>query len=158
MANDSFKVEVDPTASSVVSSLQILEDTFVDLREFWPIWAHAWLARVQANFDAGGRFSGGWARLKSGRASHLTRSGRLRRSFGWRGGDIGPEGIYEPRANALTIGSSVPHSGAHQSGERHLPARPILWWDDALADQFTSTWETWATARSKAAGLQGVKQ
>ena len=153
MPGDGFKVEVDPTASSVVSSLQILEDTFVDLREFWPIWAARWLTRVQENFDAAGRFSGGWARLKSGRASHLTRTGRLRRSVAWRGGDIGPEGIYDPRANALTIGSYVPHSGAHQTGERHLPARPILWWDDALANQFERTWETWAAARTKAAGL-----
>ena len=153
MPNDGFTVEIDPTPASVVSSLKILEDSFVDLRAFWPIWARAWLTRVQENFDTSGRFSGGWVRLKSGRASHLTRTGRLRRSVAWLGGDIGPEGIYDPRSNALTIGSYVPHSGAHQTGERHLPARPILWWDDALSDHFTSTWEHWATARTKAAGL-----
>ena len=99
MPNDGFTVEIDPTPASVVSSLKILEDSFVDLRAFWPIWARAWLTRVQENFDTSGRFSGGWVRLKSGRASHLTRTGRLRRSVAWLGGDIGPEGIYDPRSN-----------------------------------------------------------
>ena len=153
MPNNGFTVDMDPSASSVVSSLQILEDTFVDLREYWPIWAQAWLAQVQDNFDQSGRFSGGWARLKSGRASHLTRSGRLRKAFGWRRGDIEKGGVYDPRANSLVIGSYLPHSGAHQTGERHLPTRQILWWSDALADQFKNTWQDWALTRSKAAGL-----
>ena len=153
MPNDGYSVGIDPTAASIAASLDILEDSYVDLREFWPIWAQAWLTRVQENFDQSGRFSGGWARLKTGRASHLTRTGRLRRSFTWRRGDIGPEGIYDPRSNSLVIGSFVPHSGAHQTGERHLPARPILWWSDALATQFENTWEDWALSRSKAAGL-----
>ncbi len=155
MSADGFSVDIDPSLASVEARLNILEKSYVDLREFWPVWARSWYGQVQANFDAAGRLSGGWPRRKDGRVSHLTRSGRLRESFTWRGGarGVGPEGIYDPRSNSLTVGSYVPHAFSHQTGERHLPARPVLWWDDALANQFTNTWENWAASRVTAAGL-----
>ena len=115
------------------------------MRPFWKdVFAPKYFALVSDLFakavrqrGGGGKFkSGAWAwlspRYAAWKSEHypgrplLVREGTLRRSVTWSRGQLGPGGIFRSNPSFVVVGTSVPHATYHQSGTKHMPARPFL--------------------------------
>jgi len=137
-------VEVTGT-DSVLKGLGAILSNIQDLTPFWrDVLAPKYFQTVQALFATGGRaqgpggkFVGGaWAALspkyKVWKQQHfpgqpiLVRTGALRQSLTWQGGQLGPGGVFTPMPGWVVLGTSVPWARFHQHGTKRMPARPFM--------------------------------
>jgi phage gpG-like protein len=138
----SFEIKgVDEVKKGIAALLEATKD----LRPFWrDVFAPKYFAIVQdlfktggASRGTGGRFKGGnWAWLspkyRIWKAEHypgqpiLVREGTLRESLRWSGNGLGYGGIFEAYPAFAKVGTAVPYAKYHDTGTKHMPARPFL--------------------------------
>lgn len=129
----------------VKKGLAVILDNLKDLTPFWrEVWAPKYFAVVQDLFKTGGaargtggKFKGGnWAWLspkyRAWKAVHypgapiLVRTGEMRESVRWYGTNLGPGGLFDPHPSYVIAGTTIPYAKYHQTGTKHMPARPFL--------------------------------
>lgn len=86
-------------------------------------WAPLKPATLAARARARGKAAAG-----AGKADVLRDTGRLLRSLtpGVDGVARGPDQVVRTLPGAVVVGTNVPYAEYHQTGTRHLPARPVL--------------------------------
>lgn len=134
-----------------------------DMTTFWSDkFAPKFLQDVQDNWDSQGADVGGWPPLNPGYAAWKARrygahlgilelSLRLRGSLQWLGTDIGPDGIFRPGRNTLTIGTAVAYGAKHQRGTDGMQLRPFLFFRSQK--EYERLWREWIRERAEDAGI-----
>ena len=133
MAETTFTVSATPSLDKPIDALERAARSFADLTSFWPGLAQQIAAESAARWPL------------------RRRSGALRRSLTWAGrGGLGRGGIYEPRADSLTIGTAIFYGAFSHFGTRRQPVRELLRVDEG---DTTKRLEEWARKRASDAGL-----
>lgn len=132
-----FRMEVDGFEPIRVS-LSRFGERIRDFRPFWiEYFAPAFYRDVHRNFETqGGFIEGGWKPLSPAyarwKAQHypgktiLRRTDALFRSLQLTGSTPGPDGIFEPDARSLVLGTAVAYARYLQRGTDRMVARPFL--------------------------------
>jgi len=100
-----------------------------DWRPFWRTDFAPWFYDfIGTLFGEEGKPVGGWARLSEpyrawkaatvGDKPILQFSGDLMKSLTWAHGAPGAKGIFQPAADGLVLGTSIPYAGYHQLGAK----------------------------------------
>jgi len=131
MVGSQLKVDVHIDGLPALQlSLSRMERAANDLRWLWPYYKTAFHAVESRMFAAEGGESK-WAPLSEAYAAWkaknypgpiLTLTGVLRDSLT----TDGDYSVFEPHAQWMAIGTSVPYANYHQYGTRKMPARPPL--------------------------------
>jgi len=143
-----FSFTVDD--GSVRAGMVVINANVKNLIPFWEgVFAPAYFAQVQDLFalegqsrGSGGQFGpGSWAPLSPAYAAWkkrhfpgkliLERTGKMRESLNWQGASLGAGGVFVPRRDAVTVGTSVAYGKYHQHGTPKMPRREFLPTPDA---------------------------
>lgn len=108
-----------------------------DVSDLTPAWTQI-ADDVQADFalnmaTEGGLFAGGWAPLKPNTIADRVRKGYGAGPILWRTGELahslsGDSGyaVKEVRPDGVTVGTSLPYAGYHQTGTKKMPMRRVV--------------------------------
>lgn len=131
-----MKITVEADVSQVVEMFKGIEAGMLDLRQLgaWKAVASEFRKVEKEHFgvEGGGR-SGKWKPLTAkyakakqrrwGTQPILQASGKMYRSLTQAGA---PGAVVEEGKQELAIGTSIKYAGYHQTGGKHLPARPPI--------------------------------
>ena len=134
----------------VTSSLKYVDDGLSDFRKLGTFDAIAaeFYKIEKETFSAEGGPSGKWKALspayaaikakKYGNVPILTATGQMMKSLTSRGA---ANSVMQQTATEMTIGTSDPKAGYHQRGNRRLPQRKVIDFDDARKERLNKVAE-----------------
>jgi len=134
----------------VTSSLKYVDDGLSDFRKLgtWDAIATEFYKIEKETFSAEGGPSGKWKSLspqyaaikakKYGNVPILTATGQMMKSLTSRGA---ANSVMQQTATEMTIGTSDPKAGYHQRGNRRLPQRKVIDFDDARTERLNKVAE-----------------
>ena len=147
-----MNIEVTLTGvKEVTSSLNYVNDGLSDFRKLgtWDAIATEFYKIEKEQFKGEGGPSGKWKALspqyaaikakKYGSVPILTASGEMMKSLTSRGA---ANSVMEQTADSMTIGTSDPKAGYHQRGNRRLPQRKVIDFDDARTERLNKVAES----------------
>ena len=136
MASEVLHLELSGVAEQI-ARFEAMQARAQNLSPVWDVVHHAFAHEMADQFMSQGAYINGeeWAPLNPDYAKRklkffnppapfgiLYRTGRLFESLATESG----EHVYEPSAQAVTMGTTVPYGKYHQTGTEHLPKRKII--------------------------------
>ena len=147
-----MKIEVTLTGvKETTESMNYIDAGLSDFRKLgtWDAIATEFYKIEREQFKGEGGPSGKWKSLspkyavikakKYGNVPILTASGQMMKSLTSRGA---ANSVLEQTATEMTIGTSDPKAGYHQRGNRRLPQRKVIDFDDARVERLNKVAES----------------